>query len=121
MRSFSNSRSLYFKVPLYCLKAMYCICKFEACLLFISFIFFSFTMIRAKNSDKGKNVFQNGFKAKEKVYTPFCEQDALLEAFYYIYIKKIKIFLEKDLLETIRMIFTMRTVIVMNEMINLLL
>lgn len=60
-------------------------------------------------------------RPKRKYVLLFVNKMLYWRHFIKIYIKKIKIFLEKDLLETMRMIFTMRTVIVMDEMMNLLL
>lgn len=49
----------------------------------------------------------------KRKYTSVPEHDALLEA------KKMKIFLKIDLLKEIRIIFPPRTVIVMEEIINM--
>ena len=60
-------------------------------------------------------------RPKRKSILLFVNKMLYWRHFIKIYIKKIKIFLKKDLLETMRMIFTMRTVIVMDGMMNLLL
>ena len=79
----------------------------------LSFIFFSFRVIRAKkNSDNSKTCSRMALRPKRK-YTSVPEHDALLEA------KNMKIFLKIDLLKEIRIIFPPRTVIVMEEIINM--
>ena len=72
-----------FKILLHCLKPMYCICKFEACFLFIGFIFFSFTVIRKKKTMiRVKTRFIMASRPKRK-YTSVRElKHVLLEAFY---------------------------------------
>ena len=57
---------------------------------------------------------------QRKGNTLVCEQDALLEAFYQDLDQEDEGFLRIDLLEKIMIIFTPRTVIVMEDMINLL-